>query len=191
MSFVVKVLYWIIRLFEAAVRWVKRRYLLLHIGQFGTNSNLGRGWIIPNPQFIYIGNHVHIQDSCRLMSDSAKIIIKDHAILAGEVAVHAGDHRFDIPGRWIDSMTLADKRPSDAGGVIIEEDTWIGGRAIILQGVTIGRGAIVGGGSIITKDVAPYSIVVGVNRVVGMRFSEENIKIHEELLFKDKLKDIQ
>lgn len=186
MTIIIRALYWIVRLVEAFVRWVKKRYLLLHIGHFGTDSNLGRDWIIPNPQFIYIGNHVHIQDHCRLMSDSAKIVIKDHAILAGEVAVHAGDHRFDIPGRWIDSMTLADKRPSDAGGVVIEEDTWIGGRAIILQGVTIGRGAIVGGGAIITKDVAPYSIVVGVNKVVGSRFTKEEIKIHEETLFKDK-----
>lgn len=183
MKLLIQALYRAVWLIEAAIWRVKRSYLFIHIGKFGKGSHIGRGWIIPNPQFIFIGNNVHIQDHCRLMSDSAKIIIKDHAILAGEVAVHAGDHRFDIPGRWIDSMTLADKRPSDAGGVVIEEDTWIGGRATILQGVIIGRGAIVGGGSIVTKNVAPYSIVVGVNRVVGMRFTDEEIKIHEETLF--------
>lgn len=186
MNIIVKVLYRIIWLFEALLWWVKRKYLFSQIGQFGKATHIGRGYVIPNPQFVFIGNHVHIQDHCRLMSDSANIVIKDHAILAAEVAIHAGDHRFDIPGRWIDSMTLADKRSSDAGGVVIEEDTWIGGRAIILQGVTIGRGAIVGGGAIITKNVAPYSIVVGVNRVVGTRFTDEEIRIHEETLFKEK-----
>jgi len=45
--------------------------------------------------------------------------------------------------------------------VRIEDDVWVGHGAIILHGVTIGEGAIVAAGSIVTKDVAPYSIVAG------------------------------
>lgn len=52
--------------------------------------------------------------------------------------------------------------------VIIEEDVWIGFNAIVLKGVRIGRGAVVGAGSVVTKDVAPFTIVVGnPPRVVG------------------------
>ena len=45
--------------------------------------------------------------------------------------------------------------------VVIEDDVWIGFNAIILKGVRVGRGAVVGAGSVITKDVEPYTIVVG------------------------------
>ena len=46
--------------------------------------------------------------------------------------------------------------------VVIEDDAWIGTHAIIMPGVTIGRGAVVGAGCVVTKDVAPYSVVVGI-----------------------------
>ena len=46
--------------------------------------------------------------------------------------------------------------------VVIEDDVWIGTHAIIMPGVTVGRGAVVGAGCVVTKDVAPYSVVVGI-----------------------------
>lgn len=55
-----------------------------------------------------------------------------------------------------------------SASVVIEDDVWIGLNAIILKGVRIGRGAVVGAGSVITKDVEPYTIVVGnPQRVTG------------------------
>ena len=45
--------------------------------------------------------------------------------------------------------------------VIIEDDVWIGARVIILPGKIIGKGAVIGAGSVVTKDVAPYSVVAG------------------------------
>lgn len=46
--------------------------------------------------------------------------------------------------------------------IVIEDDAWIGAHSTILPGVTIGKGAVVGAGSVVTKDVEPYAIVVGV-----------------------------
>ncbi len=51
--------------------------------------------------------------------------------------------------------------PFVGGGVIIEDDCWIGAGAIILNGITIGKGSVVGAGSVVTKDVPPYTIVAG------------------------------
>ena len=48
------------------------------------------------------------------------------------------------------------------GEVLIEDDVWIGTRAIVLQGVTIGRGAVIGAGAVVTKNIPPYSIAVGI-----------------------------
>ncbi len=57
--------------------------------------------------------------------------------------------------------------------VIIEDDVWIGTNAIILPGVTIGQGAVIGAGAVVTKDVSPYAIVAGVPaRLIRYRFNE-------------------
>lgn len=66
---------------------------------------------------------------------------------------------------------------------MIESGCWIGTRAIILKGVTIGKGSIIGAGAVVTKDVPPYSVYVGVPALkVKPRFSDEQIAEHEKLL---------
>lgn len=58
----------------------------------------------------------------------------------------------------------------------IGNDVWIGSRALVLQGVTIGDGAVVGAGAVVTKDVEPYTIVAGnPARVIRKRFDDETI----------------
>ncbi len=62
------------------------------------------------------------------------------------------------------------------GDIIIGNDVWIGYEAVILSGVTIGDGAIIGARAVVTKDVAPYTIVGGLPaKPIRKRFSEENI----------------
>lgn len=68
----------------------------------------------------------------------------------------------------------------------IGNDVWIGANAMIKQGVTIGNGAVVGMGCIVTKDVAPYAVVVGnPARVIKMRFSDSVINELEQLKWWD------
>jgi acetyltransferase-like isoleucine patch superfamily enzyme len=64
------------------------------------------------------------------------------------------------------------ERTAGGGGVskpvIIEDDVFVGARALVLKGVTIGQGSVIGAGTVITKSVAPYSVVVGnPGKVVG------------------------
>lgn len=71
------------------------------------------------------------------------------------------------------------------GTIIVEDDVWIGMGVIILSGVKIGKGAIVGAGSVVTKDIPPYAISVGnPARVIRYRFSKDIIdrlqKLHIE-----------
>ena len=67
--------------------------------------------------------------------------------------------------------------------VEIGDDVWIGHGAIILHGVNIGDGASVAAGSVVTKDVAPYTIVGGVPaKLIRYRFDENQIKLHQEML---------
>ncbi len=63
------------------------------------------------------------------------------------------------------------------GNTVIEHDVWIGHQAIIMPAVTIGAGAIIGTGSVVTKDVPPYSIVAGnPAKIIKMRFAHHTIE---------------
>lgn len=71
----------------------------------------------------------------------------------------------------------------DSNGIVtLGNDVWIGNSAILMAGVTIGDGAIVGAGSVVTKSVEPYSINVGVPaKCIGKRFDDDVITSLEEL----------
>ena len=80
------------------------------------------------------------------------------------------------------------------GSIIIEDDVWIGARAIILSGVRIGQGAVVAAGSVVTKDVEPYSIVAGnPAKHIKYRFAPEIVEklkhLNIGMLTKDFVKD--
>ena len=66
---------------------------------------------------------------------------------------------------------------TDVGGIKVGHDVWIGKRAIILPNVSIGSGAIVGAGSVVTKDVPPYAVAAGnPARIIRYRFSTDQIE---------------
>jgi acetyltransferase-like isoleucine patch superfamily enzyme len=80
-----------------------------------------------------------------------------------EVVITAANYRFN------DGAPVT-KQLMEEGDVIVGADVWIGARAIILPGVTIGDGAIIGAGALVRGDVPPFAIAVGVPaRVVGQR----------------------
>ena len=60
--------------------------------------------------------------------------------------------------------------PESKGGIVIEDDVWLGASVTILDGVKIGKGAVIGAGSVVTKNIEPYSINFGVpSKKVGFR----------------------
>lgn len=66
--------------------------------------------------------------------------------------------------------------PEERGGITIGNDVWIGLRAMVRYGVTVGDGAVIGAGAFVTKDVPPYAIVGGVPAtILGYRFPEDVI----------------
>ena len=70
------------------------------------------------------------------------------------------------------------------GDIIIKNDVWIGTNCTILDGITIGNGAIIAAGSIVTKDVPPYAIVGGnPAKIIRYRFSQELIDKIEKAQF--------
>ena len=81
-------------------------------------------------------------------------------------------------------MDSVSKKNGDDMPIIIEDDVWIGANAIILSGVTIGEGAIIGAGSVVTKNVEPYTIFAGnPAKKIKMRFTEDELLNHRQLLY--------
>ncbi|MGE4589606.1 MAG: CatB-related O-acetyltransferase [Acidaminococcaceae bacterium] len=66
--------------------------------------------------------------------------------------------------------------PENKREIVIGNDVWIGANCIIFEGVTIGDGAVIAAGSIVRKDVPPYAVVVGVDRIIKYRFAPEIIE---------------
>lgn len=120
---------------------------------------------------------------------SRKLRIGRFCSIAGEVVIQlGGNHRTEListyPFRGVvdDFPSAAALRPEDVsatskGDVVIGNDVWIGRRAMIMSGVSIGDGAVVAAGAVVTKDVEPYAIVGGnPARLIRKRFDEETVK---------------
>ena len=132
-----------------------------------------------------MGSNVVLGTGSHFVSTRANIYVHDHVIFGPNVTIYTGDHPMDIIGKHISELTDADKTgPALDQDVVIESGCWIGTRAIILKGVTIGRGSVIGAGAIVTKDVPPYSIYVGVPPVSRTikRFDENQKQEHEMTL---------
>lgn len=99
-------------------------------------------------------------------------------MLGASVHIVGRDHKFDLPG----VPTIFSGRPIRKS-TFIGDDVWIGTRTIIIEGVKIGRGAIIGAGSVVTRDVEPYSITVGVPAShLRYRFSQQDRALHDQFL---------
>jgi acetyltransferase-like isoleucine patch superfamily enzyme len=152
--------------------YLKRRYKWLT--SCGTGTYFGGGVII-GPGQVSVGHESFIGPECWLQS---KATIGNFVMLAGRVAIVGGDHKTDIVGI---PMIKAGRDVNRE--VIIEDDVWIGYDVIIMHGVTIGEGSIVAAGAVVTKDVAPYSIVGGVPAVkIRDRFTGEQRGKHSAAL---------
>jgi acetyltransferase-like isoleucine patch superfamily enzyme len=123
----------------------------------GKNVIIGRNTILSCKEgSIYLDDYCNVSANCSLLSET-KIRIGKYCFLAGQCyLVAGGNHSFertDIPIMFQPSLIK--------GGIVIEEDVWIGASAIILDGVTIKKGCVIGAGAVVTKSLPEYCVAVG------------------------------
>jgi galactoside O-acetyltransferase len=138
------------------------------------------------PLGIRIGNHVRVHESVLLAANNGSVEIGDRSWLSpyclvyGNGGVKIGNDVLIGPRVSINTVSHHTERcdiPINEQGiycapVVIEDDVWIGMHAVILQGVTIGRGAIIGAGALVNKDVPAWSIALGIPaRITGRRIN--------------------
>jgi acetyltransferase-like isoleucine patch superfamily enzyme len=163
---------------------MRRLRMYLHRSLFAAH---GRNFFFdPNGFYSYesirVGDDVSLGIRPTLMAAKSTITIGNKVMFGPEVMIIGGRHNTGAIGRFM--TDVHDKRPDDDLGVVLEDDIWIGSRAIILRGVRIGRGSIVGAGSIVTKSLPPYSISAGnPAKVLKFRWDVEKILEHETKLY--------
>lgn len=105
---------------------------------------------------IRIGNHASIGSSCRIATNQGTIHIGEHVFIAAYCYIGGGNHRADRTDIPITQQGFESK-----GGVTIGDDVWIGANCIIADGVTIGKGSIIGACSYVNRDIPDYSVAFG------------------------------
>ncbi|UZD97170.1 CatB-related O-acetyltransferase [Pseudomonas corrugata] len=157
--------HWMIRLYTAF-----QLAFLYRFRSVGRQARLGRRLFV-FPGKVTLGNHCYIGAGSYLDGD---IIIGDHSMLANNVAIVGGDHVLNRPG-----VMMRDGGREAWLPTVLGRDVWIGHGAIILNGISVGDGAIVAAGSVVTKNVAPFSVVAGnPARHIKWRFDEAGQSMH-------------
>ena len=125
--------------------WWLRKFCGLKIG---TDTSIHMGCFIT-------GSHIEIGNNT---------VINRQTYLDGRVSLKIGNN-VNITHQSLIQTLTHDPQSADficlAKPVIIEDNVWIGARAIIIPGVTLGEGSVIGAGSVVTKDIPPYTIAVG------------------------------
>jgi maltose O-acetyltransferase len=161
------------------VKHLPPSYRFLGIGNFlrvlfakGIACSIGKDAVIePGCHFhrgLVVGDYSGIGIRCRI---AGPVTLGRYVMMGPEVVIHTQNHkhdRIDIP---MCQQGYEERRP-----VIIEDDVWLCERAIILPGVTVGKGSIVGAGAVVAKDVPPFYIVVG-NPALVVRIRDQP-KLH-------------
>lgn len=123
-----------------------------------------------------IERNVYIGPGCTIYP---KTRIKPFTILANDVSIIGGDHRYDIVGLPVGLTGRADILPTTIG-----QDCWLGAHSIIKCGVNIADGCVIAAGAVVTKDTEPYGIYGGVpaKRIKERFCSKEDVEKHITLI---------
>lgn len=147
MNFVKRVKEWIIRK-------IKGRYYLVNKDK---TVKIAKTTIIANPKNVYIGSDTYINGNSILRAgEKSKIVIGKNCLIADRVHMRTTTHVY------IKKEELIQKQGHEEKDIIVEDDVWIGFGAQILSGVNIRKGAVIGAGAVVTKDVDEYAVVGGV-----------------------------
>ena len=127
--------------------WAKRI-----AASFGKNVNIEKGAVFG--PLLEIGDNSGVGIRCELYGP---VKIGENVMMGPEVIVYTSGHKHDRT-----DIPMIAQGGDEARVVTIGNDVWIGRRAMIMPGVTIGDGCVIGAGAVVTKDIPPYSIAGGV-----------------------------
>ena len=150
--------------------------MLKRLKSYGINNYICQGVEFSNPQNIVLGDHVWIGHNVKI-DGRGGVKIGSGCILARQIEIISSNHYF----QGEDLMEIPYDKRFISKPINIGENVWMGLRTIILPGVTIGEGAVVGAGSVVTKDIPPLAIVAGnPARVIRYRNQEQYYRLKKQ-----------
>ncbi len=175
----------ILKLYAFKRKWRKHNH---HNGTFPAN--------IFDMNLVTVGKMTYGEIYVSSFSRNYYLRIGNYCSIGPEVLfLLSSDHRMDLPSTFPFSVKCfgENNEAISKGNIVIEDDVWIGARAIILSGIHIGQGAVIAAGAIVTHDVPPYAIVGGnPAKIIKNRFDDsiinELMKIDYSLLDNEMIK---
>ncbi len=136
----------------------------MNLGALGQGTVIRPSASLTNPEHIFLGENVHINRNTYLWAgQNSHIKIGDNFVCGPGIFITSDNH-------GLKKNQLIRDQDGGEKDVMIGNDVWIGAYGIVLPGVTIGDGAVIAAGSVVTKDVEPYTIVAGVPaKEIGQR----------------------
>jgi acetyltransferase-like isoleucine patch superfamily enzyme len=130
---------------------------------FGSGAEFRPGAYAEACSKILIGNNVVIRPSTFLFADPTNggggIVIEDDVLIGPGVHFYTNNHKFSDVTKPI--IEQGYPLPTQEDSIVVRRGSWIGAGTVILPGVTIGKNAVVGAGSIVTRDVPDFTVVAG------------------------------
>lgn len=143
-------------------RRIRRAFLCRYLASLGAGSGVQMGCRFLNGRKVHLGMRNVINFGCLFDGRKYHIYTGSDVSIGPEATILTLGHDPQSP-------VFADR----GGDVVIGNRVWIGYRAIIMPGLTIGEGAVVAAGAVVSRNVAPYTIVAGVPaKVIGERTSQ-------------------
>lgn len=151
-SYCINLLFLVLELLPPFIRWV---FFKICLKKLGKGSLIDYKTYFRYPSKISLGHHVAINRGCEFY---ASFLVPTGTITVGDHVTFSPNVKIYTIGHDPSTKELADL----AGPIVIENHAWIAADCIILPNVTIGEGAVIGAGSVVTRCIPPYSIAVGV-----------------------------
>lgn len=159
----------------------KKKNAIKEFLKFDEGAFISEDCRIVSKKMLSIGKNSYIGPENVFYNLLAPVYIGDYVMVGPQVMFITGNHRIDVVGEYMRNVGNDMKLPENDQPIIIEDDVWIGARAIILKGVTIGRGSVIAAGAVVTKNVPPYSIYISSSNI-RRRFDDETIVEHEKII---------
>ena len=140
----------------------KERILNELLGGRGTNLWITAPFYVDYGNNIYFGNNCEVNMNCTFLDDN-EIRIGNNALIALNVQIYTAFHPTNASDRFGESKEDGSFEfcKTQTAPVVIGDNVWIGGGAILMPGVTIGDNVVIGAGSVVTKDIPSDSIAYG------------------------------
>jgi len=140
----------------------KNNILTELLGGRGDNIWITSPFFVDYGNNIYFGNNCEVNMNCTFLDDN-KIVIGDNALIAPNVQIYTAFHPTNAKDRFgqVREDGSFEFCKTQTAPVVIGNNVWIGGGAIIMPGVTIGDNVVIGAGSIVTKDIPSNKIAYG------------------------------